>query len=185
MNSQYQDDLSLFLRKIRNTALKFTVIRLRDEESALDVLQEAMIGFANSASGYEAEAWKNLFYKILLRRITDYQRKQGWRNRIVRIMNFSQLAQPEGEDEAATIIEATDNEDSASGYKVDELASAFEQALEQLPARQQEAYLLRQWQDLSVAETAAAMSCSEGSVKTHLSRAFQALRKELGDWIDE
>ncbi|HGG60260.1 MAG TPA: sigma-70 family RNA polymerase sigma factor [Gammaproteobacteria bacterium] len=180
-------DLAIFLRRIRNAALKFAAVRLRDEEAALDVLQEAMIGFAQAAPRYEDDAWTKLFYRILLRRITDHQRKQGWRERIVRILPFSQMGLPEqGEDtDTAEARLAISRDHTASGYEADELAEAFEAALAQLPARQQESYLLRQWQGLSVKEVAEAMNCSEGSVKTHLSRAMQSLRSELGEWVDE
>ncbi len=183
MDRPLQTALDIFLRSNRSAALKFTAIRLKDEEAALDVLQEAMIGFSHTVHQYEEEVWKKLFYKILLRRITDFQRKQSWRHRIVQVLNFSQLAQPEDEHVSASLDpEATEN--TAEVYEAGELADAFEVALGKLPARQQEAYLLRQWQAMSVAETAVVMKCSQGSVKTHLSRAMQALRQELGDWID-
>jgi len=74
--------LEPFLRRIRSPALAFASLRLRDEDTALDMVQETMIGFVKVAPNYEAEAWKNLFYKILLRRITDWQRKVAWRKRI-------------------------------------------------------------------------------------------------------
>jgi RNA polymerase sigma-70 factor (ECF subfamily) len=142
-----------------------------------------MIGFAKAVSDYPLDAWKNLFYKILLRRITDHQRKQTWRNKIVQILNFSQLPQA-GDEEGTGVPEYQTTEHAGACHDASELADAFEIALGQLAPRQQEAYLLRQWQGMSVAETAVAMNCSQGSVKTHLSRAMQALRKALGDWVN-
>ncbi len=184
MDARFETDLTLFLRDHRAAALKFATIRLHDEQAALDVLQEAMMGFANAASRYEQDAWKNLFYKILMRRITDHQRKQGWRDRLVRIMSFSQFASSDEDADGVGQFETVDAEQADNVHGASELADAFEMALEQLPSRQQEAYLLRQWQGMSVAETAAAMGCSQGSVKTHLSRAMTALRDQLGEWID-
>ncbi len=184
MSPDWHAKLDLFLRGVRTPALKMTVLRVRDEELALDLLQEAMIGFVAAARRFEEDAWQRLFYRILLRRITDWQRKRGWRERIARILPFSALGEGDDGGEARD----PEGEPAASAqdcHAADALAEALEQALQRLPARQQEAWLLRQWQGLSVQEAAAAMGCSEGSVKTHLSRAMRALREQLGDWIDE
>ena len=56
---------------------------------------------------------------------------------------------------------------------------AIEREIERLPTRQREAFLMRYWEEMDVAETAAAMGCSEGSVKTHCFRAIQSLGKAL------
>ncbi len=181
MSPDWHARLDGFLRDIRSPALKMTVLRVRDEELALDLLQEAMIGFVAAARRYEEDAWPGLFYRILLRRITDWQRKRGWRERIARILPFSALAGAEGD---GADPEGPPADSAQDCHAADELAQALERALAELPARQQEAWLLRQWQGLSVREAAAAMGCSEGSVKTHLSRALGALRERLGDWID-
>lgn len=176
--------LSRFLQNVRSAALAFTCFRVRDEEVALDLLQEAMIGFTTSAKKYDEEIWKNIFYKILGRRITDWQRKQIWRNRIVHIIPFSGLSSESEESDPIEFL--TDNdEEPEQNYNAEQLSQHFEAALAKLPPRQQEAYLLRQWQTFSVKDTAVIMKCSEGSVKTHLSRAMQTLREQLGEWIDE
>lgn len=185
-----QDDrqaLEQFLKQIRSQALAFTVVRLRDEDMALDIVQDTMIGFVKAAPGYAEEAWTNLFYKILLRRITDWQRKVAWRARLCHILPFSQLGDTDDDDDGNSLDShagAATPDTAESAYHATILSGHFERVLQSLPARQQEAYLLRQWQGMNVKETADIMGCSQGSVKTHLSRAMQTLRAELGEWLD-
>ena len=185
LSPDWQASMDLFLRDIRVPALKMTVLRVRDEELALDLLQEAMIGFVQAAARFDETLWQRLFFKILLRRITDWQRKKGWRDRIARIVPFSGLAGSSGDSDDVMVPEGEPEASAQEEHDADELAAALEQALGELPARQQEVWLLRQWQGLSVQETAAAMGCSAGTVKTHLSRAMQALRERLGEWVEE
>ena len=185
LDQQFNDQLEQFLGETRSKMLAFAVFRIRDEETALDLLQEAMIGFINSAHRYEKAAWTNLFYKILTRRITDWQRKQAWRQKLRHIMPFSQLDVEQNERvDAAGIAEPSLNNPVESQQISDELAQQFEQLLQTLPPRQQEAYLLRQWQGMSIRETASIMQCTEGSVKTHFFRAMQTLKAQLGGWVD-
>ncbi|MBU0656976.1 MAG: sigma-70 family RNA polymerase sigma factor [Gammaproteobacteria bacterium] len=188
MKPDSQPELEPFLRRIRSPALAFAVVRLRDEDTALDMVQETMIGFVKVASGYGEEAWTNLFYKILLRRITDWQRKVAWRTRLCCILPFSQLGNADdddGEDNITAHAGNTIQDMAESAYDAGILFGHFERVLQSLPARQQEAYLLRQWQGMDVKATADIMGCSQGSVKTHLSRAMQTLREQLGEWLDE
>ena len=190
LKHQNKHDLDLkierFLGEIRSKTLAFAVFRLKDEETALDILQETMMGFVKSAHQYDEAAWTNLFYKILTRRITDWQRKQTWRRKLRHILPFSALGDTDdGEDNYYTDADNTQSDLVHAQQSADELAGQFESVLQLLPARQQEAYLLRQWQGLSIKETAKIMQCSEGSVKTHFFRAMQSLKEQLGEWIDE
>ena len=186
LNQNIEVKLERFLSEIRSKTLAFAVFRLKDEEAALDILQEAMIGFVKSAQSYDEEAWTNLFYKILTRRITDWQRKQTWRRKLRHILPFSHLGELEDDvDNYYTDENNTASNPAQSQLGANELANHFEAALQLLPSRQQEAYLLRQWQGMSIKETATIMQCSEGSVKTHFFRAMQSLREQLGEWIDE
>jgi len=186
LNQEINQKLDRFLHEIRSRTLAFAIFRLKDEEVALDVLQETMMGFVKSAHRYEEEAWNNLFYKILTRRITDWQRKQTWRRKLRHILPFSHLA--EAEEDSDNLYTDPDNTQSDivhSQAGANELAKQFESVLNSLPARQQEAYLLRQWQGLSIQETADIMQCSVGNVKTHHFRAMKSLKAQLGEWIDE
>lgn len=175
--------LTSFLREIRNVALKYTQLRVTNEDVALDILQDTMMGFSQVVDQYENEAWKNLFFKILNRRITDWLRKQTWRNRLAQMLTFSQLTGDKDDQPPEPEFLSDSNTDSS--YEAERLAIEFESALTSLPDRQQEAYLLRQWQGMSVQETADIMNCSTGTVKTHLSRAMQSLREQLGEWIND
>jgi RNA polymerase sigma-70 factor (ECF subfamily) len=175
-----------FLYEIRSKTLAFAIFRLKDEEAALDILQETMMGFVKSAPRYEEEAWTNLFYKILTRRITDWQRKITWRRKLRNILPMSRLGEAEdGRDNLYTDEYNTASNPTESEFAATKLGEQFETVLQALPARQQEAYLLRQWQGFSVKETAIIMQCSEGSVKTHLFRAMKTLKEQLGGWINE
>jgi RNA polymerase sigma-70 factor (ECF subfamily) len=186
LKQDIERQLERFLYEIRSKTLAFAIFRMKDEDAALDILQETMMGFVKSAPRYEEEAWTNLFYKILTRRITDWQRKKTWRRKLRNILPMSRLAQAEdGQDNLYTHEYNTASNSVEEQATATELASQFEEALQSLPARQQEAYLLRQWQGLSVKEAAVIMQCSEGSVKTHLFRAMKTLKAELGGWINE
>jgi RNA polymerase sigma-70 factor (ECF subfamily) len=188
----HTQNLEQFLLKIRSKAFAFTVFRIRDEDHALDILQDTMMGFVKVVAQYEKKIWINLFYKILKRRISDFQRKQYWRNRLQQIIPFSQLkvsrqshSEAENWDNLHTDPDNTHANPVESQYAVEHLYHDFEQALQTLSNRQQEAYLLRQWQGMSVKDTADIMGCSTGSVKTHLHRAMQSLKTQLGEWINE
>ncbi len=180
-------EIERFLTRIRSQALAFAAFRLGDEETALDMVQDTMMGFVKAANDYEQAAWTNLFYKILTRRVTDWQRKQRWRQKLAYISLFSQFGaqNDDGENYEAQLADPSSDDPARDEMMTGELAAAFETVLQQMPARQQEAYLLRHWQGLSTRDTAAIMRCSEGSVKTHLSRAMRTLRDALGDWLDE
>jgi len=191
LNDNRERAIERFLTRMRGKGLAFATFRLGNEDTALDLLQEAMMGFVKAADSYDEEAWTNLFYKILTRRITDWQRKTQWRQKLAHISLFSQFGGRQDDEnghessyESELVDPESDNPvhaDLMSG----ELAAEFEAALRALPARQQEAYLLRQWQGLSTRDAASIMRCSEGSIKTHLSRAMTALREALSDWVDE
>ncbi|MDQ7074074.1 MAG: sigma-70 family RNA polymerase sigma factor [Gammaproteobacteria bacterium] len=173
--------LNAFLKDIRTPALKYAQLRLKQEETALDLLQEAMMDFVSAKKNHEISFWSGLFYKILNRRIADWHRKQYRRQKLIQIISFGQL----GHDDEQSKPEIADHHCGELEYRAEELEQQFQHALQTLPTRQQEAYLLRQWNGFSVKQTAAAMECSEGSVKTHLSRAMSALREALGEWINE
>jgi RNA polymerase sigma-70 factor (ECF subfamily) len=139
-----------------------------------------MMQLAHRYSTRPPEEWRPLFYRILENRIRDVQRRRMVRQRVMSFMPW----RAEDEDEAPDPIEqaADQGPTPAAQIESDQMMQALEQALTELPARQRQAFLLRNVEGLDVADTAAAMKCSQGSVKTHYFRALQALRLKLGDF---
>lgn len=172
--------LDAFLASVERRAFRMAEIATRDRDEALDLVQDAMLQLSRRYAGRPAEEWPALFYRILENRIRDWQRRQTVKNRLF----FWRAPARDGEDEEdpmALIAEpgAGPHEDVQRAEQM----RCLEQALHGLPARQREAFELRLWEGLSVEETARAMGCSDGSVKTHLHRALAALRQELeGVW---
>jgi len=171
--------LSQFLASVEVRAFKIAQAALRHEDDALDAVQDAMLQLARAYSDRPAEEWKPLFYRILENRIRDMQRRRTVRNRVMSWLPFRSDSE---EDEPDPIAEAA-SEDPLPMRRLEiaEAMEALEKALVALPRRQQQAFLLRTMEGLDVAQTARAMGCSEGSVKTHYFRALQTLRAQLGD----
>jgi RNA polymerase sigma-70 factor (ECF subfamily) len=172
--------LESFLAEVERKGFRMAQIALRHEADALDVVQDAMMQLAHRYSTRPPEEWRPLFYRILENRIRDVQRRRMVRQRVMSFMPW----RVEEEDEAPDPIEqaADQGPTPAAQIESDQMMQALEQALTELPARQRQAFLLRNVEGLDVADTAAAMKCSQGSVKTHYFRALQALRLKLGDF---
>jgi RNA polymerase sigma-70 factor (ECF subfamily) len=173
-------DLEQFLKEVERRAFRIAEISLRNTDDALDVVQEAMIQLARNYGSRPSAEWKPLFYRILRNRIHDWQRRRRTRSRVIAWWTGGTR---EDGDESPDPIEAAVATDAGPGARLeaDEAMAALEAALQTLPGRQREAFLLRNLEGLDVAATAVAMGCSEGSVKTHYFRALQALRAQLGE----
>jgi len=174
--------LNEFLASVELKAFRIAQITLRHEDDACDVVQDAMLQLARAYAERPAEEWKPLFYRILENRIRDVQRRRMVRNRVIAWLPFRRDA--EEDDDLPDPIERAPSPVAGpvKQIQVDETMQALEAALQELPARQRQAFLLRTMEGMDVAETAAAMGCSEGSVKTHYFRAVNALRARLGDF---
>ncbi|MGB9332276.1 MAG: RNA polymerase sigma factor [Steroidobacteraceae bacterium] len=171
--------LNQFLASVELKAFKIAQAALRHEDDALDAVQDAMLQLARAYAERPAEEWKPLFYRILENRIRDMQRRRTVRGRVIAWLPFRG---EEDEDEPDPISQAPSPEPQpVKRLELDEAMGALEQALNALPRRQQQAFLLRTLEGMDVAETAAAMGCSQGSVKTHYFRAVQSLRAQLGE----
>ncbi len=176
----YQE-LSLFLADVERRAFKQALFAIRDEHGALDIVQDAMLKLAEKYSGKPAEEFPMLFQRILQNTIHDYFRRQKVRSTWTTLLSS---LNPAG-DEDADPLEIIDAQDSRQSENPPErlertqVVAHVEKALESLPLRQRQAFLLRYWEEMDVAETAAAMGCSEGSVKTHCSRATHAIAEFL------
>lgn len=171
--------LNQFLAGVELKAFKIAQAALRHEDDALDAVQDAMLQLARAYADRPSEEWKPLFYRILENRIRDMQRRRTVRGRI---MAWLPVRGDEDEEDYDPVAQAPSLEPQpVRRLELDEAVGALEQALGRLPRRQQQAFLLRTLEGLDVAETARAMGCSEGSVKTHYFRAVQALRAQLGE----
>jgi len=173
-------ELERFLKEVERRAFRIAEIALRNTDDALDVVQEAMIQLARSYADRPSDEWRPLFHRILQNRIHDWQRRRRTRSRVIAWWTGGT---PDEDDDTPDPIENAAANDPAPGQLLenDQAMAALEVAVKRLPARQQQAFLLRNLEGLDVAETAAAMGCSEGSVKTHYFRALQALREQLGE----
>ncbi len=155
---------------------------VRNEEAALDVVQDSMLKLAEKYGDRPGEEFPMLFQRILQNTIRDYYRRSKVRSMWTTVLSaFS----PDGEEEYDP-LETMETEDAAkyspapdAQLQQAQTMTAIEDEIKKLPTRQREAFLMRYWEDMDVAETAAAMGCSEGSVKTHCSRATHALAAAL------
>ena len=186
-------ELSQFLSTVERRAYKQAMFALGDEHTALDVVQDAMIKLAGKYGHKPSEELPLLFQRILQNTIRDYYRRQKVRNSWITL--FSSLTPKNESEEYDPLDSLGDNENQSIPAAPDEslqqrqIIALIEQALGKLSARQREAFLLRYWEGMDTTETAAAMGCSEGSVKVHCSRATHAMAvflKEKGvdpSWI--
>jgi RNA polymerase sigma-70 factor, ECF subfamily len=173
--------LNQFLAGVELKAFKIAQAALRHEDDALDAVQDAMLQLARAYADRPEEEWKPLFYRILENRIRDMQRRRTVRGRVISWLPFR--GNDDDEDEQDPIAQAPSNDPQpARKLEIAETMEALEKALGTLPRRQQQVFMLRTLEGLDVAETATAMGCSEGSVKTHYFRALQSLRAQLGEF---
>jgi RNA polymerase sigma-70 factor (ECF subfamily) len=157
---------------------------VRDEDAALDIVQDAMLKLTEKYADKPVAELPMLFQRILQNTIHDHFRRQKVRSTwTVLLSAFGEKGEKDDEyDPLETLPSKSDSSaaaDPAALLEQSQIVALIEQALARLPARQREAFLLRYWEELDVAETAAAMGCSEGSVKTHCSRAVHALSQAL------
>jgi len=169
-------DLDAFLESVERRAFRLAELALGHREDALDAVQDAMIKLVRYRNRSAAD-WPPLFWSILRRQLTDRHRRNAVRRRV---LSFFGRTDAGGEDPIE--MQPDPGQDPARRHVDAKSWQALGHALRALPRRQRECFLLRELQGLSVAETATAMGCSDGSVKTHLSRARTALRLQLEDW---
>jgi RNA polymerase sigma-70 factor, ECF subfamily len=176
-------ELTNFLRGVEKRAFKRTAFAVRDEDAALDIVQDAMIRLAERYGDRPPEELPLVFQRILSNATMDWFRRQKVRNAVMSNMSDFESA---GEDadfdllESLESLEATEGTESAAdAVSRAQILRSIESEIAALPGRQREAFVLRYWEEFDVAETAQAMGCSEGSVKTHCSRAVHALAKAL------
>jgi RNA polymerase sigma-70 factor, ECF subfamily len=172
--------LDRFFVSIEKRAFRIARIAVRDRDDALDIVQDSMLALARRYGNHPSEEWRPLFYRILQNRIRDCQRRRKVRGKLFGWIPGWAAA---GEDEQSDPYAAVPDPQPSPGQQLaaQEAMLVLEGALAALPGRQQEAFMLRTFEGMDVAETAAAMGCTEGSVKTHYSRAVHTLRERLGE----
>ena len=176
-------ELSDFLKSVEKRAFKRTVYAVRDDDAALDVVQDSMIRLAEKYADRPPAELPLLFQRILSNATMDWFRRQRVRNAVLQNMSDFDGDDGDGDFDLLERLESAEGmlgaESAADTVSRAQILLAIEHGVGELPARQREAFLLRYWEELDVAETAAVMGCSEGSVKTHCSRAVHALAKTL------
>ena len=176
-------ELSDFLKSVEKRAFKRTAYAVRDDDAALDIVQDAMIRLAEKYFDRPAAELPLIFQRILSNATMDWFRRQKVRNAVVRNFSHFESADTDGDFDLLETLEAvegsTASESASDTVSRAQILVMIDAEVAELPTRQREAFLLRYWEELDVAETAAAMGCSEGSVKTHCSRAVHALAKAL------
>lgn len=170
--------LNNFLREVSRRAFVVARLATQDEDEAMDIVQDAMFKLVQKYSGHPDGEWGALFHTILHSRINDWHRRQKVRNR----WRVFFLANDEDDEcKLEDQIAQTQFLEPERQLLQDQMSTLMQAAVGQLPLRQQQALLLRGWEGYDIAETAKIMNCSEGSVKTHYSRAIHSLREKLGD----
>lgn len=175
---QRERELNRFFVEVEKRALRIAEIAIRDRDEALDLVQDAMIKLARNYADKPVEEWTPLFYRILQNRVRDWQRRAMVRNRVM-----VWFGKGNEENDYDPVAAAPDPAGRTPDENLENRQAMLklEDAVAGLPGRQKEAFMLRTFEGLDVAGTAVAMGCSEGSVKTHYSRAVHSLRDSLGE----
>ena len=176
-------ELNDFLRSVERRAFKRTTYLVRDDDSALDIVQDAMIRLTEKYADRPPAELPLVFQRILSNATMDWFRRQKTRNALFHTLSDFEGGDGEDDFDLLEILETDGGQpgtlSAADEVSRKEILAQIDSEVSALPARQREAFLLRYWEELDVAETAAVMGCSEGSVKTHCSRAVHALAKSL------
>lgn len=174
--------MSDFLASVERRGFKQAVFAVHDDDAAYDILQDAMMRLAEKYSDRPAAELPLLFQRILQNAIRDHFRRSKVRSTWTTLLSSMGIGQEEDYDPLDTMeIEDLGSVPTSPADQLEQgqVMEQIETAVKSLPARQREAFMLRYWEELDVSETAKVMGCSEGSVKTHCSRATHALAKIL------
>ena len=157
------------------------VLATGNDHDAQDIVQDAMLAFVRRYTSRPEEEWTPLFYRVMQNQITDWYRRSSIRNRL-RVWFSWGLGEDEQAENPLEQLPDVSGKAPDSMLLGDEFSALLEKALRELTFRQRQAFLLRAWQGLDTQDTAIAMGCSQGSVKTHYFRAIHALRESLEEY---
>jgi RNA polymerase sigma-70 factor (ECF subfamily) len=178
-----EQELTDFLKSVEKRAFKRSFYHVRNEESALDIVQDSMMKLAEHYGYKPATELPMLFQRILSNCTLDFFRRQKVRQSLITNLGDFQDEGADGDFDLLETLHLGDDlrqtESAESATERVQILLLIEAAIQELPGRQREAFLMRYWEELDVAETASAMGCSVGSVKTHCSRAVAALSSAL------
>ncbi len=169
--------LDRFLAEKQGRAFRIAQIATNSSDDALDLVQDAMFKLVEKYAQRDESEWGPLFYSILQSRINDWHRRISVRRRFMTWL----LPSLDSKEDPLEQIEDTAQRSPEQLLQQNGSMERLQEALQALPLRQQQVFLLRVWEGLNVNETAQAMSCAPGSVKSHYSRAVHTLREELGE----
>jgi RNA polymerase sigma-70 factor (ECF subfamily) len=182
-----RQSLEHFLISVERRAYRIALTSLGHREDALDIVQESMTQLVARYSHKDSEEWRPLFYRILQSRINDLHRRRKVQNRVKGWLTkfWSNEDGAESDEDPLQNVPGPDSISPHQQHEMGRQLDVLQRSLTALPGRQKQAFILRCWEGISTAETAAAMTCSEGSVKTHYSRAIHSLRATLGEhWYE-
>lgn len=171
--------LNSFLAGVEKRAFRMAQVATGSQEEALDIVQDAMLLLVKKYQHRGVDEWGPLFHRILQNKIRDWYRRQKVRNGLM-----VWLSPGENEEDPIENLPGAENREPMQQLNNSLMTDELEHALQSLPIRQQQTFLLRVWEGLDVNETAKAMGISSGSVKTHYSRAVHTLRDKLGEFYD-
>ncbi len=175
--------MSAFLGSVDRRAFKYALFAVRDEDTALDIVQDTMLKLTEKYAGRPADELPALFQRILQNQIRDYYRRTKVRSLWLTLVSAFNTKKDTVDGDTADIIDIDSEQECHESAETlldrDRILAVVEEGLYRLPPRQREAFLLRYWEEMDVATTSAIMGCSEGSVKTHCSRATHT----LAEWL--
>lgn len=174
--------MEAFLKSVEKKAFRMIQIATGYTDDAMDLLQDSMMSFIRKYSDKNESEWKPLFYRVVQNRIRDWYRRET----LKKLFFISMSGKQDNSDNQSDPFESIEDQktvDSLTTLKTSQAMEKLNDVLKQLPTRQQQVFLLRSWEGLSTKEAAKAMGCTEGTVKTHYSRAVTKLKQELeGTW---
>ncbi len=173
MREATQQRMDSFLKEVERRAFRMAQVSTQSEADALDILQETMIKFVDTYSDRSDEEWRPLFFKILEHKILDWHRKETLKKRLFFWRHDTKTSSEDEQPLEHAIQDRTDGEADLIGQQ---LSQRLVQCIESLPLKQQQCFMLRSWEGLSIRDTASAMNINENSVKTHYSRALEKLK---------
>ena len=184
MTLENRQALNRFLAGVEKRAFRMAEIATSSPDYAMDIVQDAMLALVKNYSHKSEADWGPLFHRILQSKIRDWYRRSRTRNSVFSWLRTAHDDEDDSYDpiqRAADIVSLTPDNNANN----EKLMAVTVDAIRQLPLRQQQAFLLRAWEGFDVKETAKAMGCSQGSVKTHYSRATRALKQTLEAYSHE